>query len=536
MPKFGLKYFAGSFLLSLVAIFAATKTYIIMSLQEEKQEILTLNSGPAKNIELFAFNEESDPIYEKFKLLDKKEAKSSEDNNINKGNINAAATENYAEAASEIISDDSGSELSADDMLAATDDTDAAFTEESPIVLAEEDETLSDEESSELQIADASEAKSFYIPLQHNFSDNQSAAEVSHHAAENQIASANNNVSVDNLGIKATSSQHSELSTSVAMPKIGADEDPWEVAETANPHTAKNANAKKKSAEASKENQLDENGRPAYKMQKNLLIPIPEDIMNEKNLTPQFSSSAENKKLEEKLRRESSAKQKVVPQVAPKADNKNADDDFDDNDEEASQSLSESIAAWFSDATPATDKSKGKEKSQAKSNTDQDNPIFQKLMGTENNDKKAEKAEEIITPTELKLSFQPNRAEISGQTLEWLRAFSENAVKYENVMVEIRIPETAPMDLQQKRLNLLYRILANNGVNYNKINVIFTDREPNSFIIRNVRYATREEVIAAKLKAAKEAEKAAKEAQEAAKKALEEEKNSLKKGADNPWF
>ena len=91
------------------------------------------------------------------------------------------------------------------------------------------------------------------------------------------------------------------------------------------------------------------------------------------------------------------------------------------------------------------------------------------------------------------MSFQPNRAEISGQTLEWLHAFSENAVKYENVLVEIRISKSAPYELQQKRLKLLYRILANNGVEYNKVNIIFTDREQNSFIIRNVRYATEEE-------------------------------------------
>ena len=41
----------------------------------------------------------------------------------------------------------------------------------------------------------------------------------------------------------------------------------------------------------------------------------------------------------------------------------------------------------------------------------------------------------------------------------------------------------------QKRLNLLYTIFANNGVNYDKINIIFTARDPNSFIIRNVKYA-----------------------------------------------
>jgi hypothetical protein len=65
------------------------------------------------------------------------------------------------------------------------------------------------------------------------------------------------------------------------------------------------------------------------------------------------------------------------------------------------------------------------------------------------------------------------------------------------VAIEIRIDRSASYELQQKRLKLLYKILANNGVEYQKINIIFTDREPNSFIIRNVRYVTREEKVQA---------------------------------------
>ena len=99
------------------------------------------------------------------------------------------------------------------------------------------------------------------------------------------------------------------------------------------------------------------------------------------------------------------------------------------------------------------------------------------------------KGGKAIIPSELKLFFQPNRAEISGQTLEWLHAFSQNAVKDDDVMIEIRIDGSGSYELQQKRLNLLYTIFANNGVNYDKINIIFTARDPNSFIIRNVKYA-----------------------------------------------
>ena len=68
MPKFGLKCFIGSFLLSLVAIFATTKAYLVMSLNDErKSEPLTHITG--QNIDLFASNEEDDPIYEKFNKI-----------------------------------------------------------------------------------------------------------------------------------------------------------------------------------------------------------------------------------------------------------------------------------------------------------------------------------------------------------------------------------------------------------------------------------------------------------------------------------
>ena len=44
----------------------------------------------------------------------------------------------------------------------------------------------------------------------------------------------------------------------------------------------------------------------------------------------------------------------------------------------------------------------------------------------------------------------------------------------------------AMTDLQQKRLNLLHNILSNKGVEYSKINTVFTSREPNSFILRTI--------------------------------------------------
>ena len=97
-----------------------------------------------------------------------------------------------------------------------------------------------------------------------------------------------------------------------------------------------------------------------------------------------------------------------------------------------------------------------------------------------------------IMPAELRLSFQPNRAEISGKTLKWIYAFADNARDNDNVYVEVRIDGTSSYALQQKRLNLLSSIFSARGVDYRKINIIFTSREPNSFIIRNIHFNNKE--------------------------------------------
>ena len=100
-----------------------------------------------------------------------------------------------------------------------------------------------------------------------------------------------------------------------------------------------------------------------------------------------------------------------------------------------------------------------------------------------------------ILPTEIRLSFQPNRAEISGQTLRWIQAFAKKAADESNVGLEIRIDGSGNFTLQQKRLNLLYNILTTNEVPYQKINTVFVEREPNSFVMRTVKVVKDEEDI-----------------------------------------
>ena len=379
-------------------------------------------------------------------------------------------------------------------------------------------------DAEELQIADASSAPSFAIPLKHNFKIETGVVSVSDEADGSRIALASKNVSVYNLGtdnaaavtepLETEDEVASEDNSSTSEDYAQTEEDsPWSVAETANKNITKNSygvksepvqkNVALPDAESASEKQV------AYKLQPNILIPIPEDILKDENLTPQFSTSQENLKLEQELRDshqlpELRPEEKISGQddsSSPKASDPNAipsiDDerDFDDyseggdteEDTEEAQKLSNSVAAWFDGIkSKVTGK---KDTPNAKQNKkDQHSSIFQRLLG---------KDDENIVPTELKLSFQPNRAEISGQTLEWLRAFADNAVQEENVVVEIRVDRSASFEVQQKRLKLLYKIFADNGVEQRKVNILFTDREPNSFIIRNVRYATDEQRIEA---------------------------------------
>ncbi len=477
----------------------ATKMHPVLSNNIDNSEVLTaFNDIETRNIELFANYEDNNSVaqnpYEESANIREANAPIVDNNaiiEIAENNDTSVITEsdNGILYAPEDIEDEFGKEIS-------ESDTGIVAQTEMP---EEVDNNIIDEldigNESALEIADASEGDSLIIPLRHNFAVSESTIEISTQAQQNQVAMASNNVKVQNLGI-----QEEAVSASIdmtPMPTTNEDyESPWQVAEVANTHITRNMNAPENNQESSDDNNEEENSQENdendYHMVKNLLIPIPEDIMNEKNLTPQLSYSEENKKLSEKLQKEE-AKAK-----ANKIESNNVSPTTKMPSAPSTNSLTDSIASWFSGSktkTPTNEKS-SETKDASQNNTEsealeeqEDDGIgsaFNKLLGL------GAKKKSNIIPSELKLSFQPNRAEISGQTLEWLHAFSVNAIKHEEVYVEIRIDGSGSYELQQKRLNLLYSILINNGVDYNKINIIFTDRGPNSFIIRNVRYANEE--------------------------------------------
>lgn len=508
MPNFGLKCFLGSFIFSLLAVFAVTRGYFVLTQDNQKNSVN--EQASVQNIELFAQNEENDKIYEKFKRLS------------SPAQVQMPISENQIEENVQNIDeeyDDISDTLAFDgeqvgDIIYNPDDEENINvspsidgsqtktpnrnnrnieTDDSERQLAlkdDEDEVLSItddyndyEDDEELHIADASEAPRFIIPLKHNFGTSSiGGTSVSTQFEDNPTAHASQNVDIR--------PQSEAASTDIF-------DDPWETVAVSNRYITKNKMAeftdehkddvaaldKDKNTEVQAENET----KVAYKMVKNILIPIPDEIMNDENLTPQLSYSDKNKKIDANLKNKKNARERQLKEREEAAKKKEKIDD------EQSKSLTESITNWFSEGkdkekvnivTEETKNSKQTAKKDSYSDDDEEESAFSKLLGL-----RKKKSGNSIIPSELKLSFQPNRAEISGQTLEWLHAFSQNAVKDSDVMVEIRIDGSGSYELQQKRLNLLYTIFANNGVNYDKINIIFTARDPNSFIIRNVKYA-----------------------------------------------
>lgn len=213
------------------------------------------------------------------------------------------------------------------------------------------------------------------------------------------------------------------------------------------------------------------NAKLAYEMIQNILIPIPDNILNDADGVPDLMSSPDE--VREKPRRV----------AAPKA--------AELDEKEKQSGLFKSISSWFNKnkdettgSTPNLSKEKdGKEKPGAlKTLKDK---VYSALGSVEDYKNLNDVS---IMPAELRLSFAPNRAEISGQTLRWIYAFADNARDHNDVYIEVRIDGTSSYALQQKRLNLLSSIFASRGVDYRKINTVFTSREPNSFIIRNIRF------------------------------------------------
>lgn len=234
---------------------------------------------------------------------------------------------------------------------------------------------------------------------------------------------------------------------------------------------------------------------------KNLLIPIPGKILEENDLTPKLAYPSTS---------EDAAKEKIIDAKIKQHEKQEAKTEKKDLLSPIEEDVILDVAAAKPEATPikspivqsqATGESATTKTEKGgiikalnsiftnspKTVTDAKEKAIAKAQAKRSFKKRLAKTRPVsIMPTEIRLSFQPNRAEISGQTLRWVQAFATKAAETPNMSLEIRIDGTSSMNLQQKRLNLLHNILTNKGVEYSKINTVFTSREPNSFILRTI--------------------------------------------------
>lgn len=324
------------------------------------------------------------------------------------------------------------------------------------------------------------------------------AAKVLRNAEANRVALAGSNVPIKSM-TSEKSAQHQEPIANKSksweqMPRRDAladngEDSPWVVAKGAvAPHNAMVAKEKyyqKDEAviqKALNREPLDTTNADlqlASGTVQNLLIPIPEEILNDENLTPQLVSSDKPDDIKKEIEVERKLKEEVRPEkpLIVKKEEKNEPQPIEPVKHQTPQeqkkgNILSSLSSIFSSSSNVKE---------SKQNTDDDDfisSIKKKFKGSRSRGK--------IMPTEMRLSFQPNRAEISGQTLRWIQAFAGKAADDPAMSIEIRIDGTSGMELQQKRLNLLHNILTNKGVEYSKINTVFTNREPNSFIIKTI--------------------------------------------------
>lgn len=304
-------------------------------------------------------------------------------------------------------------------------------------------------------------AETDVIPLESGAETrNAGHVEIVSAAPQSQVAMAGDHIAVDTLAIEQKDKEEIRQKREW-QPMTAANESPWVVAQ-ANKY-AKNNKAAEDYAAPEEEiknlltpQKMEEEGQEVKtaEMVKNILIPIPEDILNDKNLTPQLVSSK-----------------------------KDAELDFDDEEEDMSEekdgsTLLKSITSIFSSSSGSSDENGTEENAEPKKKRKKG------LFAAFSDDKAA--ATKIL-PAEMKLAFQPGRAEISGQTLRWIQAFANKAAEDPNVFLEIRIDKNSSYALQQRRLDLLHTILSSRGMDSSKVNTVFTSREPNSFIIRTLR-------------------------------------------------
>ncbi len=331
------------------------------------------------------------------------------------------------------------------------------------------------------------------IPLQKDINAPQNRAFAVAKAADpNQLAMVSESAPLNSLAKKSEDqgTDEARADTNRKWQNMAEKDTPWVAAKgTKFPKNNKVLEAdyyqdadKAKIELSQKANSSDSNVKLAAEMVQNILIPIPEDILKEDPLIPQLDASKDtsanassNQGSQEKETAEKKSEEKSLDAEKSK--------EAKSTSEESKGGLLKSITSLFSGSSKTSEETKEETKEEA-TTEEHSNSFVDRITGRI---RKSSNKPTKILPAEMRLAFQPNRAEISGTTLKWIHAFANKVNSDRSVILEIRIDGTSSYALQQKRLNLLHNILTNKGVDYRKINTVFTTREPNSFIIRTVR-------------------------------------------------
>lgn len=230
----------------------------------------------------------------------------------------------------------------------------------------------------------------------------------------------------------------------------------------------------------------------AERIKQSIIFPIPDEILNDSNITPTFikRSPKTTEKKQEKPTSSTSAKKSDNKQITTNNATTNKKDD----------SILNNLSSWFNSDKKDTEQKKektnkapsyssnNKKSSQTtnKNTTKKHNEDFVSFYKTLQETTREHEQDNAV-PQELKLSFQPERAEISGQTLNWIKAFSQKANK-SNTSLQIILDSNTQADLQRRRLSLLYTIFMNNKVEAQKVEAALSTIGADNFIIRIIKH------------------------------------------------
>ena len=295
------------------------------------------------------------------------------------------------------------------------------------------------------------------------------------------------------------------------------DDSPWVVAKSTgskNSFVAKDyANKSDKEIADILSEKPDKKGvKIASETAKNLIIPIPQEILDEKDISPQLAypessddkqkeidinekikKSESQKKAEEAKKEEKATPAPVLTPIEEDIDKKQPTDTAKIEDSKKAEEPKTPKKEAVQNPTPqgpgimdTISSIFGKTSKNVSETKEKITKKLKERRARYKKRKKSDDSEVSIMPTEIRLSFQANKAEISGQTLRWIQAFASKTAQTPGMMLEIRIDGASSTKLQQQRLNLLYNILTNKGLDYSLINTVFTSRDPNSFILRTI--------------------------------------------------